>query len=381
MFVRNRLAVLGMAIVVGLMVFAACAPAPTPAVVEVTRVVEVEKVVTAAPGAPQVSKGGTIIESSFADAEILNPILSTDTASASVNSMLYNALVRLDVDDVSVVPDLAESWDISDDELTFTYHLNKNVLWHDGEPLTAADVKFTYEMILNEEVNSPRRADFVDLITPDSIQVLDDHTVSFTLSKVDPTWMCCKDIYQIIPKHILGDLTPEEFNAAPFNTQAPVGTGPFMFREWVKDDHVALVKNADYFKGEPNADFWYYKVVENATVEFAQLQTQEVDYAEVTAALWDEALTIDHLECKDYPQFSFTFYVYNLDPEKTPLFLDVRTRRALLLALDRQAMTESIVFGLADVANSVVPPLSWAHNPDNEPRYGYDPKQANRQFL
>ena len=348
----------------------------TPQVVEkeVTKVVE--KVVTSTPGPVEVTDGGTIIHCDFADAEVLNPILFTDDASDIVCQMMYNSLIQLNPDDASVVPDLAERWDVSDDDLTFTYYLRKDVTWHDGEPFTAKDVKFTYDMILDEDVNSPRRADFTGLIDAENIVVLDDYTIQFTLNRVDAGWLCCKDSYMIIPEHILGAMTPDEFNAAAFNTTAPIGTGPYMFREWVKDDHVALVRNPNYFEGAPKPDFWYFKVVENETVAFAQLQTGEVDDTEITAALWDEAQKTEGLDCTDFPRLAFTFYTYNLDPEKTPLFQDVRTRRALLLALDRQAMVESIVFGLADVANSVVPPISWAHNPDNKPVYPYDPEQA-----
>jgi len=348
----------------------------TPKVVEkeVTKVVEA--VVTATPEPTQVSSGGTVIESSFSDAEILNPLLSTDTASEDVEDMLFDGLVDIDVSNLSPVSDLAEDWEISDDNLTFTFYLRNDVTWHDGEPFTARDVKFTYDTILDPDVNSPRRADIADVLTRDQIEVLDDYTIRFTLSQVDASFLVTKCSYGIIPEHILGGLTPDEFNTAEFNTQSPIGTGAFMFREWVKDDHVALVKNPDYFKGAPNIDFWYYKIVENQTVEYAQLQTGEVDFAGVTAALWEDAQQQENLGCVAYPQFAFTFYVYQLDPEKSPLFLDVRTRQALLLALDRQAMVDSIVFGLADVAHSTVPPISWAHNPDNEPRYGYDPEAA-----
>ena len=106
------------------------------------------------------------------------------------------------------------------------------------------------------------------------------------------------------------------------------------------------------------------------------MQTGEADISTVTAALWDEANQTESLDCESFPRFAFLFYIYNLDPEVTPLFQDVRTRQALLYALDRQAMVDSIAFGLADVANSVVPPLSWAYNPDNEPVYPYDTAKA-----
>ncbi len=343
---------------------------------EVQVEVEVEVVVTATPEPVQVQTGGTIIGSTFADAEILNPILSVDTSSGAVNAMMFNALTQNDPVDGSTMPDLAESWEVSEDGLTFTFHLRDDVVWHDGEPFTAEDVKFTWDLILNEEVNSPRRSDLADLLTPEQITVIDDYTIQMELSQLDVTFLDEKTYYGIIPKHILGELTPEELNAAEFNTQAPVGTGPFMFREWVKDDHVAVVKNPDYFLHEPNAGFWYYKVVENQTVQFAQLQTGEIDYAGVTAALWEEANKQENLVCKAYPTYGFNFYVYQLDPEKTPLFLDVRTRQALLYGLDREAIVESIAQGLGEVAHSVIPSLSWAHNPDNEPKYDYNPEKA-----
>lgn len=348
----------------------------TPKVVEkeVTKVVEA--VVTATPEPTRVNEGGTVIESSFSDAENLNPLLWTDEASFEVGTLLYDGLVDINVSDLSVVPDLAERWEVSDDNLTFTFYLRDDVAWHDGEPFTARDVKFTYDTILNEEINSPRRAGLAGILTPEQIEVLDDHTVKFTLSQVNAAFLINECRYGIIPEHILGGLSAEEFNTAEFNTQSPIGTGPFMFREWVKDDHVALVKNPDYFKGAPNLDFWYYKVVEDQTVEYAQLQTGEVDLAEVTAALWEDAQQQEDLSCMTYPQFGFTFYIYQLDPEKTPLFLDVRTRQALLYGLDREAIVDSVLQGLGDVAHSTVPPISWAHNPDNEPRYEYDPEKA-----
>jgi peptide/nickel transport system substrate-binding protein len=352
----------------------------TPQVVEkeVTKVVEKEKIVTPTPDPNKISKGGTVIESSFSDAEILNPILSTDNASSHVEEMLFNGLTQISPEDLSVLPELAERWEISDDSKTFTFYLRKDVTWHDGEPFTAKDVKFTFDTILNSDVNSPRRADLADVLTPEQIVVLDDYTIQFQLNQVDASFLVSKTGYGILPEHILGSLTPQEFNTAEFNTLAPVGTGPFMFREWVKDDHVALVKNPNYWGGEPNIDFWYFKVVENQTVEFAQLQTGEVDYAPVTAALWEEAQQQEHLQCLAYSQFDFLFYIYQLDPAKSPLFLDVRTRQALLYGLDRQAMVDSIAFGLADVANSTIPPISWAHNPDNEPRYGYEVDKAKQ---
>ncbi len=343
---------------------------------EVTKIVEKEKVVTPTPDPDAINRGGTFIQSSFSDPENLNPVLSVDNASNEVISYIFNAVVTLDPKDGSVIPDLAERWEISDDNLVFTFYLRKDVTWHDGEPFTAHDVKFTYDITLDENVNSPNRSGLADILTPEQIVVLDDYTIQFTLSQVDAAFLVSQiAANSIVPRHILGEMTPEEFNAADFNN-APIGTGPFMFREWVHDDHVAMVKNPNYFEGEPNLDFVYYKIVENQTVEFAQLQTGEIDYAPVTAAFWEEAQKTANLECTTYPDLGFLFYIYQLDPEKSPLFLDVRTRQALLYGLDRQAFVDSIALGLADVAHSTIPPISWAHNPDNEPKYDYNVEKA-----
>ncbi len=390
----KRTAILVVLTLLSLLVVSGCDPYRKPVVEKVVKETVVQKEVVketvlvpstptpevkpteAAPAQEATSR--MVVRGDFSDAEVINPILSSDTASEWIEKMMFNGLVQTNPKDATVMPDLAESWEVSADGLTFTYKLRKNAKFHDGQPCTAKDVKFTYEMILNEAVNSPRRADFVDLLRPENIVIVDDYTIKFTLNRIDASWLCCKDIYGILPEHILGKLTPAEFNAAPFNTSAPIGTGPFMFKEWVKDDHITLVKNPDYFLGAPKIDAWSYKVVENETVAFAQLQTQESDMTAISAALWEEAQNQSHLECRAYPRFGFTFYTYNLDPEKTPFFQDVRTRQALLFALDRQAMVESIVFGLADVAHSVVPPISWAHNPDNKPQYDYNPATAKR---
>jgi peptide/nickel transport system substrate-binding protein len=328
------------------------------------------------PGLVATQKGGTIVGSTFGDVEILNPVLSVDSSSAAVNEMLYNGLVQLNPEDGSIMPDLAERWDVSDDSLTFTFYLRKDVKWHDGAPFTAHDVKFTFDTILDKEVNSPCWATLAPLLTPERIVVLDDYTIRFQLSQVDAAFLVGKVGHEIIPRHILGGLSGKEFKAAEFNTQSPVGTGPFMFHERVKGAHITLVKNPNYFKGAPNIDFWRYKVVENQTAQFTQLQTGVIDYASVASASWAEANQTEILECKAYPNFGFHFYIYQLDPKKTPLFLDVHTRQALLYALDREVIVEKIGLGLGDVAHSVIPPLSWAHNQNNEPRYDPNPEKA-----
>ncbi len=375
-------ALAGLVVALGL-TLAACGPAATPT--PTTAPPPPEATPTPVPPTPTPKPltaceaaggkfGGTFMEASFADAENLNPILWVDTSSADNGALIFDSLTEIDGDTLEVLPELAKSWEISDDNLTYTFHLRDDVTWHDGEPFTCQDVEFTYEMILDEALNSPRRSDLAATLTPEQITCLDDYTIEFKLSSVDVTFLCCR-MYGIIPYHLLGEMTAEELNTADFNTK-PVGTGPFVFKEWVKDDHLLHVANENYWGGRPCIDQYVYKIVEDATAGFAQMQTGEADYTQIEAATWDACLADENLSCYEVDQFGFTFYLYNLDPEKTPLFQDVRVRQALLYALDRQAMVDSILFGHGVVANAVVPPISWAFNPDNEPVYPYDPEKA-----
>lgn len=371
----KKLGILFLAVVALSLMAAQCAPAatPTPAPPPATEAPPTPTPIPPTP-TPGYQVGGTFVETSFADAEILNPILSTDTASGDNIDLLFNGLLTLD-ENFAPICDLCESFEVSDDYLTLTFHLQKGVKFHDGEELTAEDVAYTYQMILDEDVNSPRRSDFEGYLTLDNIKVIDDYTISFTLNQIKADTLVSDWGYGILPKHILGDLTAEEFNAADFNSN-PIGTGPFKFVEWVKDDHLLHEAFDDYFQGRPRIDKYVYRIVEDQTAEFAALQTGESDWSGLTAALWEEAQTVPNIKPKAYDNFNFTFYTTNLDPEKSPFFQDKRVRQAMLYALDREAMVESIIFGLGKVADSTIPPISWAHNPDNEPVYRYDVEKA-----
>ncbi|MCW5853587.1 MAG: hypothetical protein KIT87_26210, partial [Anaerolineae bacterium] len=271
------------------------------------------------------------------------------------------------------IPDLATKWTVSPDNLTYNFTLRDDVKFHDGQKFSADDVKFTYELMLNEKVNSPRRS---SLAVIDSINVKSPTEIEFKLKSVTADFLVSQSSYQILPKHILGSVPPEQINTHDFNTKSPIYTGPFKFKEWVKDDHITLVANPDYFLGKPKLDQYIYKVVKDANVVAAQLKTGEIDWGAFEPALLEEMQKQQNLNIKAYDQFSFTFYSYNLDPAKTPLFQDVKVRQALLYALDRDAMVKKIMFGQGSVANTSVPLISWAYNKDNQPQYKFDTAKA-----
>jgi len=329
---------------------------------------------------PAKHKGGTLIEGSFVDAKTLNPVLVSDTASSAVSSLIFEGIVFVDPQTVLPQGKLAEKWDISSDGITYTFTLRQGITWQDGQPLTANDVKFTYDMLMNKDTKSPRTAELTERIK--SVDVVDDRTIKFTLNAPAAPFLVSNTVYGIIPQHILKDVQPANLAQDPFSTGQKgrtIGTGPFMFEEWVKDDHITLVKNPKYWQGEPNLDRYIYKVVPDSNVVAQQLKTGEIDYGGIDPSQVQDIKSQPNLNVVVYDTFSFTFYSYQLDPQKTTLFQEKEVRQALLYALDREAMIKSIRLGYGRVAVGTMPVLSWAYNPDAiKLKYEYNPDKAKQ---
>ncbi|MDQ3548507.1 MAG: ABC transporter substrate-binding protein, partial [Chloroflexota bacterium] len=325
-------------------------------------------------------QGGTLIEGSFSDISTLLPIISSDTASSDFMAAIFESLVTVDPNTLQPVGLLAESWEQNEDATVFTFNLREGVAWSDGEPFTANDVLFTYEMYMNEATGSPRVSDFTAKI--ESMEVVDDMTITFNL--VDPYVDFAVDImiYGIIAEHIWADVDPatmgQDDGATGLDPSRVVGTGPFLFQEWLIEDHATAVRNDNYWNGAPYLDEYIFKVVPDQAAGVAQLQTGEIDFfGGVPESSLAEFEGSEDVDIVDFPTLSFTFYGLNLDTTKTTLFQDVELRQALLYALDREAMIESIRFGYGEVAVGTMPVLSWAYQPDQiENTYPYDPELA-----
>jgi peptide/nickel transport system substrate-binding protein len=348
------------------------APANTPAPQTTTAAVVPAPTAPAAPAAV----GGTFIEGSFADAKTMNSILSSDTTSSRVIKTIGNSLLQVKAD-LTPECDLCESFTVSPDSLKITFKLKKGVKFHDGTELTADDVKYVYDSILNPDNASPRRGGLKDYLTSaDSIKVIDPSTIEFTFAKVKADTLVSDFGYQVFSKKALGGTAGQDFINNDFNTKKPVYTGPFMFKEWVKDDHLTVVANPNYFKGKPKMDAYILKIIPDQAAGFAQLKTGDVDYATIQAAQMAEAKKLPNVNAINFDVFNFDFIAFNLDTAKSPFFQDKKVRQALLLAVDRKAIVDSQYFGYATLANTSMPLISWAYNKDNKPTYDYDPKKA-----
>ncbi len=311
----------------------------------------------------------------------LLPVVTQDGPSSAVQGLIFESVVSVHPDTLEPIGLLAESWDVTEDASVYTFHLRDGINWSDGEPFTAEDVEFTYLTYMNPDTGSPH----VSVISAqiDSIDVLDPLTVQFTLTGTFPDFAVEIMVFNIIAKHIWEDIDPAAMQQDPGATGTDplrvVGTGPFTFEEWVSDDHVTLVPNEDYWRGAPVLDAFIFKVLPDDAAAVNQLKTGEIDLSGLTPSAVGEFDGNQDVAVIDYPTLDFTFYGLNLDASKTTLFQDVEVRQALLYALDREAMLDSILFGYGEVAVGTIPTMSWAYNPDEiELKYPYDPEMAKQ---
>jgi peptide/nickel transport system substrate-binding protein len=294
----------------------------------------------------------------------LNPITQPDIVSRWAIELVFDGLVDVD-DHLNLVPALATSWETSTDGLALTFHLRPGVRWHDGEPFTSADVKFTYDTI-RDPAATPTVAKG-DYAVIDAVEIPDDETVIFRLKQPDAS-LPSKLVTGIAPRHLLAG---EDLATSAFNRR-PVGTGPFRLVSWDSDRQLVFVANEDYYGGRPGLDRIVWKIVPDTTMLTLQLLNGEVGGAAI-----DDARDLPRIRqaagLAHYPVLGGDFQI-SLQLQNA-LFQDVRVRQALAYAVDEKSMVGAIVAGVATPATSDILPMSWAYNPAVE-TYDYDPEKA-----
>ncbi len=289
-----------------------------------------------------------------AEPQDLNPDVRSDDPAFIVAQSIFSKLVTLDAD-YRVIPSLATSWSVSADELTYTFKLKPGVRWHDGQPFTSADVKWTFEAIANQK---GRIQDVAARIA--SIETPDVNTVVMRLKEVWSPFLSTIAWYGsfILPKHIYEGT---DWTKNPANQQ-PVGTGPFKFAEWVKGDHITVAANLDYFYAGPFVDkiTYYYPKDANAISDML-LKNQ----ADLTQARPPQARMSDLQQSADVQIRTFSHparYYLGFNLRRAP-FTDLRVRQAINMALDRPALVETGLGGYgAPGLGFYTPAVSWAFN-------------------
>jgi peptide/nickel transport system substrate-binding protein len=291
-----------------------------------------------------------------------------------VNKVLYSTLVKYDPRHWAPVGDLAERWTVGEDRLTWTFHLRRNVTWHDGKPFTARDVKFTVERLwLNPQVPFFQRANVQDI---GHVDVVDDHTLRIVTKVPFATLpVMLGYLANILPEHVLGGYTPEQLRNPVDFLRQPVGTGPFRFAESVLGSHVRLVAYDRYFGGRPKLDAVVFRVVADIEQQLAQLQTGQLDLMLIEPHQVAPVQRLANVQVLDAPQVNYAFIGFN---HKAEPFGDRRVRQALTYAIDRKAILERIYLGKGRLATGPVNPLvAWAYT-DGVEAYRHDPARAQQ---
>jgi len=311
--------------------------------------------------------GDIIVEGSIGDASNLIPILSSDGTSHGIASLIYNGLVKYDKD-VNIVGDLAESWDVSRDGLVITFHLRKGVTWHDGHPFTAADVLYTYQVTIDPKTPTPYAGDFLKV---KKAEVLDEHTFRVTYDKpFAPALMSWGSA--ILPKHLL---TGKDITTSLLS-RYPIGTGPYIFKEWIPGQKIVLISNPGYFEGRPYIDGSIMRIIPDTATMFLELRANGIDRMNLTPLQYTRQ-TENNLFRKNfnkyrYLSFSYTYLGYNL---KNPLFADKRVRQAIAYGINKDEIIQGVLLGLGKSATGPFKPGTWVYNPNVE-TYPYNPEKA-----
>jgi peptide/nickel transport system substrate-binding protein len=329
-----------------------------------------------APAPVQPVEGGVYSEGLVGEPGRLNPVLDYyNPADRAVDRLIYSGLIRFD-DRGQPYGDLAETWGISQDGKTYNFSIRPNAVWHDGQPVTSADVQFTIELLRN--ANTPIPQDVREFWDQVQILALDEKTIQFILPEPFAPFLDYLT-FGILPQHIWQDTAPEALSDSPLNL-TPVGSGPFKFARLVQEDEqikgVELNAFADYFGKKPFIDqflFNYYP--DHAQVMAAYEQGDVLGVGQIPKSSLPTALKEANLSMYTGRQPRLGLVYMNLAKAELPFFQDANLRRALLMGINRQRIIDQILGSQAVMADGPIMPGVWAYY-DGIERVEYDPDKA-----
>jgi peptide/nickel transport system substrate-binding protein len=324
--------------------------------------------------------GGTAVVLAAEDPRTMNPLAAFGTSDQAIQRhVLFMPLLKRSMDR-EFIPWLAERWDtvrVAPDTLALTFHLRRDVAWHDGVPVTAEDVEFTFERAVDPRTGF-WEAHLFDRYSR-RVELVDSHTIRFRLqprSDFLTGWHALPPV----PKHILAGTPPERLASHPFGTREPVGNGPFRFARWLPSQEWVFEANPEFpaaLGGRPYLDRVVFRVVPDAVAARTELLTRAAD---IWSLGWELPTAAGLAGEPGIRLLSSTGPVWRSIAWNTrhPLFDTAETRRALTLALDRETIAQAIGPGLAIPGRSTVTPEHWSFDPDAPAALSYDPEAAKR---
>ena len=329
------------------------------------------------PGEPVA--GDTLVENVSAEPAHLNILLATaDAVSNYMGAHIFETLLELDLDTLEFKPFLAERWEITEDHLHYTFHLRKDVKFTDGVPLTAKDVKATYELIINPAHDTADLRNYLQDI--ETIDLIDDYTIRFNMKKPYFRHLLTLGLFNVYPAHIYAQ---GDFNKHP-NNRHPIGSGPYIFENWATADRIVMSRNENYWGEKPFLAKRVFRFITDDNAAFLALERHDIDKHEVSPEQWSRRT--------DNPKFQREFQKLVLDSPvpgylsrfnyigwnmRKPQFSDKRVRQALCMLFDRQEVIDEVWMGYGEVAVSDIYYKAPDHDTSLKP-WPFDPERAKQ---
>lgn len=319
-------------------------------------------------------RGGKLVLAITTDPSTLNCGIESSQIVATVTTQIYSGLVHLD-EGSRAHPELAQSWDISPDGRTYTFRLRENVRWHDGMPLTSADVKYSFENLVGK-YNARGREAYRNI---SQIETPDKRTVIVRLKRPYSPFMEILSAHDgcIMPKHIYEGT---DVMKNPHNLKNPIGTGPFKLKEWMRGSHITLVRNENFFKkGRPFLDSLIFRIIPNAASRAIAFETGEVQAITGSQSFpyqqLDRLKKLPNIILKDIGSPSVIGLHFNF--KGNPILAKREVRMAIAHAIDREFIVEHGFRGSGKLIDSIIPAgIPWAYNPE-VPKYPHSLERAN----
>lgn len=319
--------------------------------------------------------GGEYIEGIIGSPSLINPILLAQNyeVDKDIARLLFNGLLRQEEN--AIINDLAVSYSLSKDQLTYTFQLKQDVYWHDGAPFTADDVVFTVQSIQNLEFKSPLYNSMKGVL----IQKADDQTVKFKLSEPFSPFLSLLT-FGILPKHLWEDVPPGTAHLADLNIKNPTGTGPFKIKSFKKDSKgviksYTLTRNEDYYNQPPNIKTIIFKFYPDFLSAAQALNNNNIDGISYLPNKYQADITNKNVSIKSLslPQYTAVFF----NQQNNEALKDLKIREALIFALNRQELVSQVLEDQGAVIYGPILPGFIGFSADVK-KFDYDPLEARK---
>jgi len=319
-------------------------------------------------------EGGKYIEGAIGAPKYINPLFcQTNDVDSDLVTLIFSSLIKYDKEG-NITYDLLENYEISEDQKTYTFHIKKNVKWHDGEPLNVNDILFTIELAQNQKIKSPLYLNLIGVKT----EKIDDYSFKLILNEPFAPFLSSLN-FGILPQHIFQDIPPENLNLVEYNLK-PIGSGPFKFKTLTRGSfgeikRYTLERNDDYYRKKPylkNLIFRFYPDPESA---MAALKNKKVEGLSYIAKEYEEKLpqklNINYYHLR-LPQYTAVFY-----NTRNEILKNKKVREALAFAVNREAIIKEVLNGSGEIINSPILKGFLGYTEEIK-KFNYNPDEAGR---